>query len=116
MRLLPSSLRISSASYQERPVVRPYLSFVGNNNFLHFGDGCAGYEASVTAAERRTGVQHRESSLEASLEMSREQSREGQRQKEDRVGSATPGDAYSGIQVVKELRLDSDLRRSKQGV
>lgn len=40
-------------------------------------------------------------------------SREGQRQKEDGVDSATPGDADSGIQVVKELRLDSDSKPSK---
>lgn len=79
---------------------------------MHFGDGDTGYEASITAAERRTGVQRRGSSLEAILEMSRG-SREGQRQKEDGVDSATPGDADSGIQVVKELRLDSDSRPSK---
>lgn len=113
VRLLPSSLRTSSASEQERPV-RPYSSFVGNNNFLHFGDGGAGYEASVTAASGRTDLQHRGSSLEPSLEMSRAQSHEGQSQKEDGVGSATTGDTDSGIQVVKELRLDSNLRRSKE--
>lgn len=114
VRLLPSSLRTSSASEQERPV-RPYSSFVGNNNFLHFGDGGAGYEASVTAASGRTDLQRRGSGLEPSLEMSREQSQEGQSQKEDGVGSATTGDTDSGIQVVKELLLNSDLRRVKEG-
>lgn len=113
VRLLPSSLRTSSASEQERPV-RPSLFFVGNDN-LHFGDGGAGYEASVTASGR-TNVQQRGSSLEPSLEMSREQSHEGQSQKEDGMGSGTTGETNSGIQVVKELRLGSDLRRAKEGV
>lgn len=52
--------------------------------------------------------------MEPSLEVSREQSHEGQSQ-EDGVGSATTGDTDSGIQVVKELQMDSDLRRSKEG-
>lgn len=82
---------------------------MAHNNLFHFGNGNDGYSASITAESLRPETQ-------TSLETGRERdSGVGQEWKEGEGGprSNTSRDTDSGIQVVRELQLDSDLRCSK---